>query len=334
MFYKIYSYIIIIFIIFYSCATLNLDPSLFKKKPEASIEKFDIESITLQDITLLFDVKITNPYPVSIKLDKVTSKFTIENNQLFETFTKEPFEINANNSAMNPINVTLKYLDIIKIVKDYTKKDYLNCVIEGDIILAIPKTGVPGIPESYTFPYKVSKQIPALKPNISIKNFTIKKPSKTEITKAIKDSSKNLNFLDVIKIIDKLLSGDYSGVFKVIKPEDLDLKFDVNFDIELKNDTKSPIKFDRFNYDFFLNDDKLVKGETTDIKTVENKTILRVQNRISLKTFSQSIGKALQNKTGDFRLKGETAIKLPDSIKKEPLKLSLDEKGTLNVSTK
>jgi len=331
MFYKIFSYILIIIVLFYSCATM--DPSQFQKKPEAHLERTDIESISLQDITLLFDVKITNPYPIGINLDKVTTKFTIEDKQLFETSTKDELKIQAKGSAINSFNVTLKYMDIINIVKDYTKKDNLNCIIDGEIVLAIPKTGIPGVPETLTFPYKVSKQIPALKPSIAIKNFTIKKPSKTEITKAIKDSSKNLNFFDVIKVIDKLLTGNYAEAFKVIKPEDLDLKFDVNFNIELKNDTKSKINFDYLNYDFYLNTDKLIQGNTTDIKTIKNKTVLGVQNRISLKTFSKSIVRALQEKTGDFHLQGETAIKLPDNIKKEPLKLIFNEKVKLKVST-
>jgi len=300
MFYKIFPIIFIILILFYCCATL--DPSLFKKSPQAKIEKFDITSITLKDISLLFDVKISNPYPISINLDKVTSKFTVEGNQLLDTSTEDELKIPANDSAINPINVTLKYADIIKIIKDYKQKDYLKCEIEGEIIVAIPKTGIPGVPESYTFPYKVNKEIPALKPKISIKNFSIQKPSKTAITRAIKESGKNLNFLEIIELIDKLLDGDYSGAFKVINPEDLDLKFNINFDIELKNDTKSAITFDYFNYVFFLNDDKLIKGKTTDIKTVDNTTLLRVKNRISLKNFSQSIGKALKEKAGGFKL--------------------------------
>ncbi len=71
--------LIAITILFSSCATLN--PILFENKPEAHLENTDIESISLHDITLLFDVKITNRYPIGIQLEKVSSKFTIEGNQ-------------------------------------------------------------------------------------------------------------------------------------------------------------------------------------------------------------------------------------------------------------
>lgn len=319
-------------LLFSACATL--DPALFQKKPEARLERTDIDSITLQDITLLFDVRISNPYPVGISLAGITTKFSIDKNQFFETGTKDELKIPAKESALNTFKVNLKYADIINIIKDYSKKEYLDCDIEGVISLAVPKTGLPGIPEKLDFPYKMSKKIPALKPRIAIKGFTIKKPSTDDIKKAVLANAGKLNFLDAVSLVDKLLKGDYAGAFKTIKPEDLDLKFDINFDIELKNETKNRINFSYFNYDFFLNADKMVDGRTTDIKTVENTTVLGVKNTVSLRTFSRTIVNALQNKSGDFNLKGETAVKLPDEIKKEPLKLMLDEKGKLNIGVR
>ncbi|MDD5065552.1 MAG: LEA type 2 family protein [bacterium] len=331
---KIKQFIIIFLLIALIPACATFDPGLFQKKPEAKLEKTDIDSITLQDITLLFDVKITNPYPVAINLAGVSTKFSIDGNQFFETGTKDQLKIPAKDSAMNTFKVNLKYADIINIIKDYSKKDYLNCDIEGVISLAVPRTGIPGVPEKLDFPYKLSKKIPALKPQIAIKGFSIKKPSTDEIKKAVLASGKSLNILDVISLVDKLLKGNYAEAFKVVKAEDLDLKFDINFNIELKNETQNKIDFSYFNYDFFLNSDKMVSGQTTDIKTTDNTTLLAVKNTVSLRAFSQTIVNAIRDKAGDFSLKGETAIKLPDEIKKEPLKLSLDEKGRLNIGVK
>ena len=193
---------------------------------------------------------------------------------------------------------------------------------------------MPGVPDSYTFHYKLNKQIPTIKPVIRIKDFRIKKPSTKEIIKAVKNSNKNIDPLTAIKVINKLLSGKYEEAFKVIKPEDLDISFDVNFKIELKNKTKTKINFSYLNYDFFLNGDNLMKGMTKDIKTIGNKSVLEVRNKVNLIAFSKSITKALLHKRGDFYLKGETAIKLPDSIKKEPVKLLFDEKGRVKVAVK
>ncbi len=323
---------VLIIIISFSCS--SIDPSLFKKKPTANIERFDIESISLQDITLLFEVRIKNPYPIAINLDKVSSAFIIENKQLFATSSKDKLKIEAKKSTLNPFTVNLKFKDIAEIVKDYSKKDNIDCKLKGEIVLAIPNTGISGVPKSHTFPYELSRKIPTIKPSISVKDFKIEKPSSKEIIKAVKNSGKNINPFKAIKVVDKLLSGKYDEAFKVIKPEDLDLGFNVSFKIELKNDTKAKINFDRLNYDFYLNSDKIISGVTTDIKTVGNKSILNVKNRISLMSFSKSITMALKNKKGDFHFIGETAIKLPDDVKKEPLKLLFNEKGKLKVAAK
>jgi len=329
-----YKFLIIftLFLFFLNCATI--DYSLFKKKPEAVIEKFDIDSITFDSVTFIFDVKIINHYPISINLAGVKTKFIIEGKQFFETIAGEGLVIPKNSSKTNSFKLNIKYADIINIVKDYTKKDSIEFLIEGDISIKVPQTGIPGVPEFLNFPYKLNKKVPTIKPVIIIKGFSILKPSEDEIKEAILKSGKNLNFLDVINLIDKLLKGNYSEAFKIIKPEDLDLKFGINFDVELKNETTAKIDFSYLNYEFFLNNDKIVSGTTSDIKTSKNITLIKIKNIISLKDFSQSLANLLKNKTGEFNLKGETAVKFPDEIKKEPLRLIVNEKGKMNVVIK
>ena len=49
--------------------------------PEAKIVNFDIDSLSLRDITLLFDIEIKNPYPVKLKLSQMKSVFFIDKKQ-------------------------------------------------------------------------------------------------------------------------------------------------------------------------------------------------------------------------------------------------------------
>ncbi len=320
--------VLVIFLIF-GCATL--DKSLFRTRPTAKIENFDIASISFQDITFRLNVAIKNPYPIAINLSKITSIFLIEKNQLFSAETEKGLRISANSESINPIDVTLKYSDIIKIIKDLSKNDYLNCEINGDIILAIPDTGIPGIPKSLKFPYKVTKKIPIIMPSISIKNFSIEKPSNEEVMNSIKKSGNNLNPITVMRVITYLLAGDYDKAFKLINPNDIDLKFDVVFNVEMNNRTKVPIKFDELSYNCTLAGDTMIKGTTSNIISKRNITIMMIRNRISLKSFSKSLVNVLKNKKGDFNLQGNTYIKLPDEIKKEPLKLNFDQNGKFNL---
>lgn len=332
---KILLPIIFVTSVFLLLSCLGFAEALLTEKPSAQIEKVDIESISLESISFLFDVRIANPYPVSINLAGVNSKFSVESNQLFETSTTKPFSVAARGSSVNTILVNLRYADIVKIVNDYVNKDKLNCDIDGSIVLDIPDTGIPGIPDTYTFPFKTSKTIPTFKPTLSVKDFTLIRPSTEEIKTALLKSGSKLNIFDVIKVLDKLVAGRYDEAFSVIDPKDLDLKFGVNFKILLKNETKSMINFNSFKYDFLMNGDPLITGATTsDIKAVDNVVTLNVANTVSLVSFSRSIVRALQTNKADFKLSGETEVKFPDEIKKEPLKLKIDSAGNLGIVTK
>ncbi len=303
----------------------------FKKKfpkPTASIEKFDIESISLRDITFLFDVGIYNPYPVNLKLKDIKLTFFVENKQLFRTNTARGFTIKKKRKAFTRFRVNLIYSDIIKIIKAYSKKDYLNCVT--DVVIVIPLPKFPGLPKSVSFRYKLRKKIPAIKPTVRIANFKVKKPSLKEVDMALKKSAKKLKDpKKVFGMFNDILSGRKPK--KVINPSDIDLKLKVKFDIVLKNDTKAKLRFNKLNYDFFVNRSRLISGRTTNIKTIGNKSILRVSNEFSSKALSKSILNAFKNMKGNFSLKGYTMIKFPDSVKKEPLKLRFDEKGNLSI---
>jgi len=105
----------------------------------------------------------------------------------------------------------------------------------------------------------------------------------------------------------------------------------VNFKIVLDNKTKSKLLFKSLDYTFFIDSQKFVDGKTMDIETIATKSILKVTNKFSSKVLGKTIMDAFKKKKGKFSIKGSSFIKLPDSIKKEPLKLVFDENGDLNI---
>jgi LEA14-like dessication related protein len=307
-------------------AIAGADITSLIKTPKASIERIDIHSMSFRDITLLFDVGITNPYPVKIKLAGVKSSFSIEKNKLFETVTAKPIRISAGKKEVNQILVNLKYADIERIVKNYLNKEYLDCDVAGEIILQLPQTGLQGVPQTWSFPYSLRKKIPALKPEIRISNFTVKRPSIDDVSKAVKKSGRNLQPESALDMFNRVLSGKkYSG--SGIRPDELDLKLDVSFDVELVNRTKAKMLFQSMEYDYFVNAERLVTGSTSDIRAVGGRYLIKIQNQFSSRSLGGSVLKAFNDRKGEFLLKGHTVLKLPESIKKEPLKLVLDEKG-------
>ncbi|MDH4199496.1 MAG: LEA type 2 family protein [Spirochaetia bacterium] len=302
-------------------------------KPTATIEKFDIKKISLRDITFTFDIAINNPYSVAINLDAVELDFSAEKNKLFHTATSKGFKVAAKGKAVSSFDVTLTYESIIKLVQDYNSHDYLACDIDVMVIIPIPKT-ISNAPESVKLNFKLSQKIPAIKPKISIAGFNVIPPSQKDIEDAIKKSvvsaGKNVDPLKAVNMFRSLIQG--KPVEKPeIKPEDLDLKFKVNFDIILENQARAPLKFNSLEFYFIVNSDQLVNGNTTVVSKNETTSILHIVNEFSSKNLTKAVINAFKDGRGSFTLKGNTSLHLPPEILKHPLLLDFKEDGNFNL---
>ena len=308
-------------------------------KPTAFIKNFDIQSISLHDITFLFDIAVKNPYPVDIRLDAVKMKFLIEGKQLLETESGKGLKIRANGESSNMFTVTLKYTDIIGIVKDYSQKEYLMTVVDTVIVIPIPsmagygfitKDMAQNIPKNVTLKYTLKKQIPALKPTVSIANFSVKKPTLSEVTDALgKSGKKDVDPNKTLGMFEAIISGKKPE--KVIDPASIDMKLTVNFDIVLKNDSKAKLSFTKLDFEFFVDSAPLVNGQTSAIRDAGDRQVLTVANQFSTRALAGPVLNAFKNRKGAFTLKGHTFIKLPDAVKKEPVKLLFNEAGDFNL---
>lgn len=310
-----------------SCQSFNFDA--IKKKPEVKITRYDIDSISFKEIRFLFDISIKNPYPIGLKLNKVAFDFKINGNKLFSTNTNSGMSIKASGTETTTTIVTLKYEDIIRIVKDYSNQDYLHCEIATQIVIPLPSI-LQSIKKDVTVNYVLKKDIPAIKPTVEIANFSIKKPSLFEIEKNLKSAgesaSKSRQIFDMFKtVID---GKKYSGG---LNPQDLDIPLEISFDVILKNKTKARLDFRGLAYDFYLNSEKLLTGETKNILNERNGSTIKISSRISSRALGKSVLNLLQNKEGSYELKGASFIKLPDAIKIEPVKLEINEKGRFSV---
>lgn len=297
-------------------------------KPTATLKNFDIESISLRDVNFLFDFDIKNPYPVKLKLDSVKFTFFVENNQLFSTQTGKGLSIKAKESAVNSFKVNLKYEDVINVIKNYAQKDMLDCRIDVSIVIPLPD--IQPLPKNITFDYSVNTKIPAVKPNVSIANFKVKKPSVDEIKAALIKKRSEISANDVADMFSGIFSGK-AAKKNVINPASIDIPIDVDFDILLKNETKNKLLFKNLDYTFLVAGDSLVKGITKDIRNEGDRSIIRVSNRFSSKSLSKSLLAVFDKGKGEFTLKGSTYLKLPDSVKKDPLKLQFEEKGSFGT---
>lgn len=302
--------------LFVACASLNL-----AQKPKASIQRFDIDAISLRDITFLFDIAIDNPYPVGLRLDDIGITFSVEQKQVFKTSTGKGLKIRASGRENTVCKVNLLYSDLAALVQNYTSKDYLDCV--ADVVIRIP---IPGL-GSYPLSFQLKQRIPAVKPNLSIANFKVRTPSLDDVSKAMKKARESANPQQVLTMLTGIIAGKKTE--PVIDPADLDLQLGVDFDIVLKNKTRAKIAFNNLNYDFLVNGEKFIQGSTANVVAGGDGCTVRVSNTFSTRALTKSLIKALTEKEGTFGLTGSTAVKFPDAVKKEPVVLTFDEKGSI-----
>lgn len=294
----------------------------YKQKPKVTIEKYDIEEITFTDLTIQFDVGIQNPYPIGLSLDDIIVTFELEKKQFFKTNTAKGFKIKANGKAVSSFKVNLKYADIYNIIKDYAKKDYLESIINVEIIIPLPD--IPGLDKNFIVKQTLTKKIPAVKPKLDIDNFNVDLPSAGEIAAAVKKSKK----FNVIEIAEIVAGSKKLGLSDL---KDLDLPLTINFDVLLKNNTDAKLTFSGLNYDFMVNSEKLVAGDTTKIQNQGAVSRMTVSNKISSKTLGGQFINAYKNKKGQFAIKGSASLKLPDEIQKKPVKFIINETGDLAI---
>ncbi len=299
-----------------------------KQKPSATIENFDIYSVGMQDITFVYDVKVTNPYPIALTLSNVKLQMNVEGGQFLKTETQSGFKIKENATKTSKFYLKLKYEDIISVIKDYSKKDELDC--KTSIILTIPLPKIPGVPRNYSFNFVNEMKIPAVKPTIKIVNFKVKTPTSKEIKNALKRSGLNVFRLKSTSLmVNNLLKGR-KPKFN-IKPQDIDLKIKVEFDIQIKNKTRAKLHFEDLEYVFYIDGEQLISGKTNKIKKRRGAYILTISNSFSTKTVGENLRNFFKKRNGEFTLKGHTYLKFPDTIKKDAVKIVFNETGKLKI---
>jgi len=315
--------------LFLSCAALQ---NLIGTKPEVRLKKFDIDSISLADITFLFDFELTNPYPIGFTLDDIGFNVRIEGNQLMKTRTKKGVTVRAGGSEVTSVTVKLVYLDIIRLIKDYTERDYLDCAFDIDIAIPLPEA-VQSIKKNITFEYTVQKKIPAMKPTFKLANLQVKAPTMEEIQRSLVEAGKkNLDPVKIFNVLDGLISGrGAEAVTSSIDLTSLDIPIDLSFDIEVKNGTKARLDWRNMNYDFLISDAKILSGSTGNIVNEGNRSVISIANTFSSKAMGRAVINMLKNREGKYRIAGTSSVKFPDEVKREPLSLSFDESGPFRL---
>jgi len=315
------------FLIAQAASVLALD----LPKPSAEVRSFRLEALSLRDVTFKIDLAVKNPYPIAISFDGMTLSFTVEGAKVFTTASQGGFKVGAKSEKSNSFTVTLAYDAVIKAVKNYVEKDWLNTVIDGTLVIPIPKVpGLIGLPPNVSFSYRFEKRIPAIKPQVAILDFSVKPPTQAEVASAIAKAGKKVDPGKALGVFKNVLEGKKPAA-PVIDPAEIDVPLTVSFTISVKNDAKGPLSFDKLGYQLFVNGEKLVVGDSSKVVRQGDRTLITVDNAFSSKKLSKGVRTIFSERKGSFGVKGSASIKLPDEIRKEPVALEIDESGSFSL---
>lgn len=297
-------------------------------KPTAEITRFQVDAISLRDVTFLFDLTVKNPYPIQLSFKGMTLAFTVEGARVFTAASQGGFSVPANGGKTSTFTVTLAYDAIIKLIKDYTTRDWLTTVIDGTLVIPLPK--IPGLPDDITFTYRLTKKIPAIKPRVALLDFKVQPPSREQVAEAIARAGAKVDPGKALGAFKDLLAGKRPSA-PVIDPADLDVPLTVAFTIEIRNEARGPLSFNKLAYDLAVNGERLVTGESTKIVKEPGRDLVTVSNVFSSARLSRDVRALFSERKGTFGVKGSASIKLPDEIRKDPIPLSFEEHGSFSL---
>jgi hypothetical protein len=252
----------------------------------------------------------------------------VEGTQVFTADSRGGFSVPGNGTKSNLFTVRLAFEDIIKVVKDYVSKDFLDTVIDGTLVIPLPR--LPGLPDTYSISYSLQKKIPAIKPKIAVLDFSVRPPTRDQVKDALLKEGSKVDAGRALGVLQNVLKGKKPAA-PVIDPADIDVPVSVSFTIQLANEARAELAFPKLGYELSVNGEKLVTGESTKISREAGRSLITVVSTFSSRSLSKNVRELFSMRKGTFKLHGTASVKLPDEIRVDPLPLDFEEGGSFSM---
>lgn len=217
----------IIFVFIIGCASL----SQLIQKPTVKLDKVSMQNFSFQDITLNFDLAVSNPNPFGIKLAGYDYDFSIQQQNFLSGDQAQDVQILASQTSKFGVPVTIKFKELYQMFKSMSDVDEAGYNMKGHVHLKGP-WGLLKVPFSTT------GKIPAVKlPKISLAGVQVQSLSfsgvKLDLAIDIENpnifgfSLNNFNY-DIALAGKKVLNGNNTEQTAIPKKGKTTLKFPIN----------------------------------------------------------------------------------------------------------
>ncbi|MCW7462739.1 NDR1/HIN1-like protein [Leptospira limi] len=291
--------------------------------PEFSFESLHIKQITFTDITLGVETSVTNPYPVSLPSSFLDMDIKIEGMKLSQVKT-DLGVIEAKKTKALPLEVKLKYTDLVQLYKKFPTKPMLEVSAEGNMKVAIPKQWQLLGKDSLSFPFVQKKEIPAVLPDVEIRNFKILMPTESEILSASNTESMVGTTTNFLK---GLLGGSKTPATSAAKAglAGLTLNLKTEFDFVFSNQAAANLNLTDLKYNLQLAGENFLNGSPKEIINSGKESTVKVSNQFPIASIGSSLYKTIQSKEALYQLKGDSGLLVPNI--RENIPFSYEKKG-------
>ncbi|XDD44883.1 LEA type 2 family protein [Leptospira sp. WS39.C2] len=291
--------------------------------PEFSFESINIKQITFTDITLGVETSVTNPYPVSLPSSLLDMDIKIEGLKLSQVKT-DLGVIEAKKTKSLPLEVKLKYTDLLQLYKKFPTKPMLEVSAEGNMKVSIPKQWQLLGKDSVSFPFVQKREIPAVLPDVEIRNFKILMPSEAEILSA---SNTDAMIGTTTNFLKGLLGGSKTPATSAAKAglSGLNLNLKTEFDFVFSNQAASNLNLSDLKYNLQLAGENFLSGSPKEILNSGKESTVKVESLFPITSIGTSLYKTIQSKEALYQLKGDSALNVPNI--RENIPFSYEKKG-------
>lgn len=301
--------------------------------PDFAFQKAELLEASLEGLTLRLHTEITNFYPFDIpkggldlglKLDGV--EFTRLQNDLRSGLPRR---------ERTPVafDVQIPFARVLRVVQNaaYSQdKDFL-LGIAGDLKVDLPERGralIPGLPAQMSVPVEHETPLPALYPEIEIRNFSVQRPTMEETASAaggaLADAASN--YLDGLFGGGRAQSAEEAGLGSLNT-----LEISSEFDIVVRNRAGALFLINSLNYDFDLAGADFAKGFASSItETPEGESVATIRTSLPIASIGTALARALRYQRADFTLSGKGDFLTPEFSVGSDAKLDFSKNGVLS----
>lgn len=326
--------------------------------PQFSLDKIAFNGIDTKSIKLKLHAHISNPYPFDIPRAATNLKFQAAGRHFIDL--KSDFTKGLPSRDNHPVefDISLPFATLLSLYQSQSASaesaDLIPLALAGDLDVYIPYDKLPEAQrkaleqfgkkresaagkigqkdlgkdalQKYSFDVDLEEEVPAVFPDIEIRNFELERPSLSDIQ--LKSGGKGST---VNSYLNRLLGAGYSpGSAKGAGISGIDLEIKANFEIVLSNQAKAALDLADLNYDLRMAGQRMFRGKIQESEQLEDgSSVAKIQTGFPLRSITSAVASAIDRKSAPIQLLGNAALQLPEHSEFGKLNFRFDDSSQL-----